>query len=98
VLAVVRGVRKHPKATTRAHLWFRFAKPCGQGAPPPGTPAPRFACRCPPILAPQGGCGAGGDMALYSVHLKSVSRGKGHSASAAAAYRAGLVLDDPNTG
>lgn len=37
-------------------------------------------------------------MALYSVQLKSVSRGKGHSASAAAAYRAGLALDDPTTG
>lgn len=37
-------------------------------------------------------------MAIYSAQLKSVSRGKGHSATAAAAYRAGLALDDPTTG
>lgn len=37
-------------------------------------------------------------MAIYSVQLKSLSRGKGHSATAAAAYRAGLALDDPTTG
>src|SRR5690606_38359793 len=35
---------------------------------------------------------------IYSVQLKSLSRGKGHSATAAAAYRAGIALDDPTTG
>ena len=37
-------------------------------------------------------------MAIYSVQLKSLSRGKGHSATAAASYRAGLALGDPTTG
>lgn len=35
-------------------------------------------------------------LAIYSVQLKSLSRGKGDSATAAAAYRAGLCLDDPS--
>ena len=35
-------------------------------------------------------------MAIYSVQVKSLSRGKGDSATAAAAYRAGLCLDDPS--
>ncbi|MEQ4573692.1 MAG: MobA/MobL family protein, partial [Gammaproteobacteria bacterium] len=35
-------------------------------------------------------------MAIYSVQVKSLSRGKGDSATAAAAYRAGLSLDDPS--
>ncbi|EKT4083263.1 hypothetical protein EAT51_02100 [Pseudoxanthomonas winnipegensis] len=35
-------------------------------------------------------------MAIYSVQVKSLSRGKGDSATAAAAYRAGLDLDDPS--
>ncbi|MGX5730926.1 MobA/MobL family protein [Pseudoxanthomonas beigongshangi] len=35
-------------------------------------------------------------VAIYSVQVKSLSRGKGDSATAAAAYRAGLCLDDPS--
>lgn len=35
-------------------------------------------------------------MAIFSVQVKSLSRGKGDSATAAAAYRAGLCLDDPS--
>lgn len=35
-------------------------------------------------------------MAIFSVQVKSLSRGKGDSATAAAAYRAGLRLDDPS--
>jgi len=35
-------------------------------------------------------------VAIYSVQVKSLSRGKGDSATAAAAYRAGLDLDDPS--
>ncbi len=52
----------------------------------------------PPILAPRGGCGASElwAVAIYSVQVKSLSRGKGDSATAAAAYRAGLDLDDPS--
>ncbi len=52
----------------------------------------------PPILAPRGGCGASElwAVAIYSVQVKSLSRGKGDSATAAAAYRAGIDLDDPS--
>lgn len=35
-------------------------------------------------------------MAIFSVQVKSLSRGKGDSATAAAAYRAGLDLNDPS--
>lgn len=37
-------------------------------------------------------------MAIFHFAVKSLSRGKGHSASAAAAYRAGIALEDPSTG
>lgn len=37
-------------------------------------------------------------MAIYHASLKSFSRGKGDSATAAAAYRAGLRIEDPRTG
>lgn len=86
-----------PNNPAIAHLWFCFAKPCGQGfAPTPERHAMRVAF--PPILAPRGGCGASElwAVAIYSVQVKSLSRGKGDSATAAAAYRAGLDLDDPS--
>lgn len=68
------------------------------GASPP-TPR-RHASRVayPPFLAPQGAAASRGFVAIYSVQMKSLSRGKGDSATAAAAYRAGLSLDDPTTG
>jgi len=38
----------------------------------------------------------GGEMALYRAEVKPISRGKGHNAVAAAAYRAGEELTDKN--
>lgn len=64
----------------------------------PDTPAPGCARR-PPLLAPRGGCAfIGISVAIFHFAVKSFSRGKGDSATAAAAYRAGLALDDPMTG
>lgn len=37
-------------------------------------------------------------MAIYHANVKTFSRSKGHSSIAAAAYRAGILLDDPTTG
>ena len=37
-------------------------------------------------------------MAIYHAHVKTISRSKGQSAIAAAAYRAGMLLTDPATG
>lgn len=37
-------------------------------------------------------------MAIYHCSIKSISRGKGHSATAAAAYRAGIRIEDATTG
>ena len=37
-------------------------------------------------------------MAIYHTSIKTVSRGKGHSSVAAAAYRAGLLLVEQRTG
>lgn len=68
----------------------------GASPPTPRRHASRVAC--PPILAPQGAVASRGFVAIYSVQMKSLSRGKGDSATAAAAYRAGLSLDDPTTG
>lgn len=39
-----------------------------------------------------------GCLAIYHATVKSVSRGKGHSATAAAAYRAGIRIEDQTTG
>ncbi|MCF5971920.1 MobA/MobL family protein, partial [Xanthomonas perforans] len=37
-------------------------------------------------------------MAIYHAQVKTFSRAKGHSSVAAAAYRAGLLLEDALTG
>jgi hypothetical protein len=37
-------------------------------------------------------------LAIYHASVKSISRGKGHSATAAAAYRAGIRIEDQTTG
>lgn len=37
-------------------------------------------------------------MAIYHANIKTISRSKGHSSIAAAAYRAGLLLSDERTG
>jgi hypothetical protein len=37
-------------------------------------------------------------MAIYHANVKTFSRSKGHSSIAAAAYRAGILLEDPTTG
>ena len=37
-------------------------------------------------------------MAIYHANVKTFSRAKGHSSIAAAAYRAGLLLEDTRTG
>ncbi len=37
-------------------------------------------------------------MAIYHANVKTFSRAKGHSSIAAAAYRAGLLLEDEKTG
>lgn len=37
-------------------------------------------------------------VAIYHCSVKSISRGKGHSATAAAAYRAGIRIEDQRTG
>lgn len=39
-----------------------------------------------------------GCLAIYHASVKSISRGKGHSATAAAAYRAGIRIEDATTG
>ncbi|WP_241899048.1 MobA/MobL family protein, partial [Stenotrophomonas maltophilia] len=59
----------------------------------------------PPMLAPSGaspktriGARTKIEMAIYHATVKSFSRGKGHSSTAAAAYRAGIVINDELTG
>ena len=37
-------------------------------------------------------------MAIYHCSIKSISRGQGHSVTAAAAYRAGIRIEDNTTG
>lgn len=89
---------KRPKRTAIAHLWFRFAKPCGQGLRPRHPGATLRASPVPHSSPPRGLRFNRGFqvVAIYSVQVKSLSRGKGDSATAAAAYRAGLCLDDPS--
>ena len=52
------------------------------------------------MLAPRGGCASVvlgfRYVAIFSVEVKSLSRSKGDSATAAAAYRAGLCVEDPS--
>lgn len=66
----------------------------------PDTPRTPSAFAAPPVLAPQGAAIKPSTVAMAIFHfaVKSLSRGKGHSASAAAAYRAGIALEDPSTG
>ena len=77
-------------------------KPCGQGLRPRH---PRKTARLGwrnlgfPRLAYWIGWGIGwGCLAIYHASVKSISRGKGHSATAAAAYRAGIRIEDATTG
>lgn len=77
-------------------------KPCGQGLRPRH---PRKSARLGwrnrgfPRLAYWIGWGMGwGYLAIYHASVKSISRGKGHSATAAAAYRAGIRIEDATTG
>lgn len=68
------------------------------GATPP-TPR-RASHACPQCSPPEGAAlpsfGGFQVVAIYSVQVKSLSRGKGDSATAAAAYRAGLCVEDPS--
>jgi hypothetical protein len=64
----------------------------------PWTPA---LSRRPPMLAPSRGrhrSRTRAAIAIYHANVVAFSRGKGHSATAAAAYRAGLKIADERTG
>lgn len=64
----------------------------------PWTPA---LSRRPPMLAPSRGRHRSQEpdaIAIYHANVVAFSRGKGHSATAAAAYRAGLKIEDMRTG
>ncbi len=69
------------------------------------APDPGPLRRPPPMLAPFGaspktriGARTKIEMAIYHATVKAFSRGKGHSSTAAAAYRAGIVINDELTG
>lgn len=68
-------------------------KPCGQGS----APTPRR-YRAAPNARPPRVIAETRTMQHYHSTMKAFSRGQGHSATAAAAYRAGLKLADDRTG
>lgn len=68
-------------------------KPCGQGS----APTPRRQAGAP-MLDPRGSSPKPKPVQHYHSTMKAFSRGQGHSATAAAAYRAGLKLVDDRTG